>query len=256
MKTTKKITKATSKRMPIDDPMDDATGFVAPKVRLAKKPKTPQVPAPWSPHGKTPAQGGPPEVTMENGTTLVLPNPADAPAPPKRKAKNGTEPKVIEKDGPVGPVTDDIPEWARKAAAKKSGDEGWPADAATEAPQAPAQAPAKANAPRKPKAAPDAPTSRLPASKGSIRAVGMDWLDRLTKDGHTEATVASYARDLEIAFEWFGAETPASEAATRLAEFNESEAVTKKANGKPKAMPTILKTRRAVRMALGVPITK
>ena len=63
--------------------------------------------------------------------------------------------------------------------------------------------------------------------------------------------MSSYANDLAIAYEHLSADSPAATITERqIAGFDASKGVTRKANGKPKAQPTILKTRRALRLAL------
>jgi hypothetical protein len=71
------------------------------------------------------------------------------------------------------------------------------------------------------------------------------------RDKTTASTIASYANDVKIAIAFFVADTPAVGInAAYLAEFNISNGVMKLRSGEPKAQQTILKMRRAFRMAL------
>jgi hypothetical protein len=191
---------------------------------------------------KTPVEGGAPEVKIDATTVAVLPNPTDAPAPPKAKRSKKAAPTVTE-----------VPDWAKRAATRDTATEmaavpeaapvAAPADAAPEAPAPKGRA-------RKAKAKP-ADNATPAARLGSLRATGDAWLDSLRAAGHTPSTVSSYGNDLEIAYEHLGADTAAATITEKqIAAFNASKGVVKKANGKPKAQPTILKTRRALRLAL------
>jgi hypothetical protein len=194
---------------------------------------------------KPPAEGGKPEVTLENGT-VATPNPADAPPPPRKSAgrKRKAEPRVATKT--------EVPEWAKRAAAHNT-----PADMAAVPDAAPApEAAAPAPAPKKRHGAkpakPNPATNAAPAAApGSLRAVGAAWIDSLRADGHSVSTVASYGNDLGVAYEVLGADIAAEGiTAKQIAAFDRCKAVLTKRNGKPKAQPTILKTRRALRLAL------
>jgi hypothetical protein len=184
----------------------------------------------------------PPEVALENGTVAVLPTPADAPAPRKPGRKKKPEPTVATKS--------EMPDWAKGAASRDTTAEMAavpeatpPADLAPEAPTP------KKGRTKKAKAKPAA--KETPATPGSLRAIGDAWLESLRAAGHTQSTVSSYGNDLGIAYEHFGSDAVAATITERqIAGFNASKGVTKKANGKGKAQPTILKTRRALRLAL------
>src|SRR5262245_35756904 len=159
--------------------------------------------------------------------------------------------KVPRQKKPADRVIDVVvPDWAKRA-------EAGPAlanaveTAAEPAPEMPTQKEkSRATKAEKPKTKPAA-KEPPPATPGSLRAIGQGWLESLRKAGHTPSTISSYGNDLEIAYEHLGANTVAAEITERqVAGFNASKYVTKKANGKPKAQPTILKTRRALRLAL------
>ncbi len=88
-------------------------------------------------------------------------------------------------------------------------------------------------------------------SATTIKAIAEGWLSNMRELGKTPSTVASYAGDLELAKKVLGAGTEvANLTAASIAEFDASDAVTKTAKGRPKAQPTILKTRRALRLAV------
>ena len=85
----------------------------------------------------------------------------------------------------------------------------------------------------------------------TLQAIAAGWLDHMRELGKTPATVASYEGDLQIAMAVLGAETDAATlTAAQIAAYADCDAVTKTKSGKPKAQPTILKTRRALRLAL------
>lgn len=92
-------------------------------------------------------------------------------------------------------------------------------------------------------------TSNDAPAPGSLRAVGAAWLGHMASSGKTPATCSSYGKDLDLAYEFFG-DVAAAEAQGKLALFGASKLCLQKKNGKPKAKPTILKTQRALRMAL------
>jgi hypothetical protein len=177
-------------------------------------------------HGpKTLANGGTPEVTLDSGTVATLPNPADAP-PPKPARKRKAEPTVAAKA--------DVPEATPPAA---------------HAPVAPTPKKGRGTKPGKPE---PKPTTDVPAATlGSLRAIGDAWIAALKAQGHTKSTVSSYGADLELAYEHIGGDIAAGAITERqVTAFGTSALVTKKRSGKPKAQPTILKTRRALRLAL------
>ena len=140
--------------------------------------------APTKKAPKTPAQGGKPEVTLENGTTVVLPNPADAPAPPKSGRKKKPEPALVTKA--------EVPDWAKRAAARDTAAEMAAVPERTSAQvvrRLGVQAVPAAARPRR-RAAPqvregegrtakDAPA----ATPGSLRAIGNAWIDVAPRRG-------------------------------------------------------------------------
>jgi hypothetical protein len=201
-------------------------------------------------HSKQPgtsATDGPPEVTINSGTTLALLNPADAPAPPKAKRSKKVEPTVALKA--------EVPDWAKRAATRDTAAEMAAVSEAAPVAAPTADAAPEAAAPKKgraPKATERPAANVMPtATPGSLRAIGDAWLASLRNAGHTPSTVSSYGNDLEFAYEHLGADTAAGTITEKqIAGFNASKGVVKKANGKPKAQPTILKTRRALRLAL------
>jgi hypothetical protein len=186
----------------------------------------------------TPAEGGAPEVAIDASTTAVLANPADAPPPPpKRPARSKKS----------APTVAEVPDWAKRAAARNTATEM--AAVPEVAPVAEPPATKKGRA-QKAKAKPVA--KETPAAKpGSLRAIGTAWIDSLRADGHSVSTVTSYGNDLELAYEHLDGDRAAAGLTERqIAGFNASALVMKKRSGKPRAMPTILKTRRVLRLAL------
>jgi hypothetical protein len=201
---------------------------------------------------KSPAKGGKPEVTLESGTVAVLPNPAGAPAPKTGKGGRKGKAASTKSDSPATAAL--VPEWAQRAAARNTPAEMAavpPVETAAEpTPEAPAatkgRAPKAKAAPTPTKNATETPA----AAPGSLRAIADAWLASLQDAGHTPSTVSSYRNDMEVAHEFFGDISAGDMTEKQVATFNASKAVVKKANGKPKAQPTILKTRRALRLAL------
>jgi hypothetical protein len=187
------------------------------------------------------------EVVLDNGTVAVLPNPADAPAPPKAPRNRKPEPTVATKA--------EVPGWAKRAAARDTAAEMAPVpEAAPMAKPAPATTPPASRRARAPKAAkvpaPAKGKATPPAPAGSLRAIGNGWLDHMKAKGSAPSTLSSYAADLDVAHEFFGDAKATEVTADQIAKFEVSKGVVKKASGKPKAKPTILKTRRALRLAL------
>jgi hypothetical protein len=77
------------------------------------------------------------------------------------------------------------------------------------------------------------------------------FLGDLEQAGKSRGTVFGYSIDLALALKHFGKEAPATVLTTEaVAEFFESDAVTKTRTGKPKARPTVDKTRRVLRQVL------
>ena len=77
------------------------------------------------------------------------------------------------------------------------------------------------------------------------------YLKHLKAVGKSPSTQVSYAGDLLLAIDELGSDTKVNTlTANKVKAFYASDAVKKTAAGKPKARPTILKTRRVLRMAL------
>ncbi len=93
------------------------------------------------------------------------------------------------------------------------------------------------------------PELPAPPAAVTLKDVCARWLDHMRGLGKSQATVASYAGDLEIATKHFG-DGAVIPTADEVRAYEESEAVTRTRTGKPKAKPTILKTRRALRLAV------
>jgi hypothetical protein len=147
-----------------------------------------------------------------------------------------------------------MPDWAKRAAGRDTAAEmATVSDAAPVVEPAPeTPTPKKGRAPKAGKRAPNkAAPKEAPAAPGSLRAIGDGWLASLRAAGHTPSTISSYGNDLEIAYEHLGQDTAAGTITEKqIAAFNASKGVVKTRTGKPKAQPTILKTRRALRLAL------
>ena len=102
------------------------------------------------------------------------------------------------------------------------------------------------------KAATSAPVS---AEKGeaahTLADLASAYLAALEAKGTSIMTRASYAADLAVALKALGEKAKVSTlTARKVGNFFESDTVTKTRTGKAKAMPTILKTRRVLRLAL------
>jgi hypothetical protein len=77
------------------------------------------------------------------------------------------------------------------------------------------------------------------------------YLRHMEEEGKSPGTCASYAMELKVARDELGAETLAGDlTAERLAAFNASPRVTLLRSGRPKAKPSIDKTRRVIRLAM------
>ena len=203
-----------------------------------------------TPMTRTPAENGRPAVTLDTGATVVLPNPADAPPPSKRVGRKKTPPTVAAKGAP-GAAATELPTWAKRAASRgTSAEMAAVREAAPKAePVADPPAPKRGRLPKTAKTR--RPGKAAPATPpDSLRAVGNGWLDAMRAKGSSASTLSSYGIDLEVAHEFFGDLKAAEVTADRVAKFNASRNVMKKTSGKPKAKPTILKTRRALRLAL------
>lgn len=101
---------------------------------------------------------------------------------------------------------------------------------------------------------PKTKTKVLPEGNGEpllLPALAERYLKHLEQLGKTRGTVFSYEIDLGLAITHFGKDTNVRTLTEKeVAKFFNSDAVTKKRSGKPKAEPTILKTRRVLRLAL------
>jgi hypothetical protein len=156
-------------------------------------------------------------VTLDSGTVAVLPSPAEAPPPPTCGRKKA-EPTVA--------IRPEVPEWARKAAARNTPAEmaAVPEAALVLEPASDAPAPKKGRAPKAAKAKTPAKTAKAePATPGSLRAIGNGWLDHMRAKGSSASTLSSYRNDLEVAHEFFGEVRAADLSADQVARFNASK---------------------------------
>jgi hypothetical protein len=94
-------------------------------------------------------------------------------------------------------------------------------------------------------------TKKRAAPTWSLTECALAFLESLKKARKSESTISAYASDLDLATEVLGAETPV--AAITIADvtrFNQSEPVLRTKSGRDKAMPTIERSRRVLRLAL------
>jgi len=85
----------------------------------------------------------------------------------------------------------------------------------------------------------------------TLQDLGATWIAYLRGNDAAVSTWASYQADFETAAAHFGPATdPATLTPEAVAAFEQSDAVMKTKKGRPKAMPTILKTRRVLRLTL------
>lgn len=87
-----------------------------------------------------------------------------------------------------------------------------------------------------------------PVTLGELKEA---YLAHLQQAGKSQGTVFSYGLDLQVAVAHFGEGTQIQTLTPRKVQnFFESDTVTKTRTGKPKAQPTVAKTRRVLRLAL------
>ena len=85
----------------------------------------------------------------------------------------------------------------------------------------------------------------------TLRDLGAAWIEHLKAKDAAVSTWASYMADFETAATYFGADAdPASLTVAGVAAYEKSDAVMQTKKGRPKAPPTIYKTRRVLRLAL------
>ena len=90
-----------------------------------------------------------------------------------------------------------------------------------------------------------------PPQTHTLKEACDDFLFWMEKLGKSEGTIFSYRLDLKVAQTALGADTDiATLKPESIKAYFESDAVTKTRSGKPKAKPTIDKTRRVLRLAL------
>jgi hypothetical protein len=120
------------------------------------------------------------------------------------------------------------------------------------APQAAAPgAPEATSATEAPKAPPAPPKARRATNAPTMAQLAEGYLEHLAAVGKSRATVSSYGTDIDVAVAHFGAETSAGDLTPEaVAAYFASDVVTKTRKGRGKAEPTILKTRRVLRLAL------
>ena len=85
----------------------------------------------------------------------------------------------------------------------------------------------------------------------TLSALADAYIKSIQMGGRSGGTASSYAADLKVALKYLGAETDIRDLnPTRVAEFFDSPAVTKRRNGAPKNPISVAKTRRILRLAL------
>ncbi|MBK9386075.1 MAG: hypothetical protein IPN34_14785 [Planctomycetes bacterium] len=104
------------------------------------------------------------------------------------------------------------------------------------------------------------PAAKKPKSKGAKKTAKPTWtltetalayLESLKAAHKSESTINAYAADLDLATEVLGAETPiAAITPADVERFNSSEPVLRTKSGRDKALPTIERSRRVLRLAL------
>jgi hypothetical protein len=112
---------------------------------------------------------------------------------------------------------------------------------------------ARGPAPTEPAYLPPADGAPAPGTEpfATLQDLGATWIAYLKANDAAVSTWASYQSDFETAVEHFGATTdPATLTPEAVAAYEQSDAVMKTKKGRAKAMPTILKTRRVLRLAL------
>lgn len=98
---------------------------------------------------------------------------------------------------------------------------------------------------------PTAADKAVPAGERTLVRLQTSWCEALARAGKTPATVAGYKAAITTAINHFGEGTlVASLTVRKIANFNDSDLVTKKRSGKPAAKAGVEKTRRALRLAL------
>src|SRR5688572_32110907 len=97
------------------------------------------------------------------------------------------------------------------------------------------------------------PKSKKPTSTTTwtLTQTAVAYLESLRAAKKSESTVNSYAADLDLATEVLGAETPIAQLTIDdITRFNQSEPVLTTKSGRPKALPTVERSRRVLRLAL------
>lgn len=85
----------------------------------------------------------------------------------------------------------------------------------------------------------------------SLTECAVSYLERLRTERKSESTIGAYSADLDLAVEVLGGETDIAKIdLDAVHRFNESTQVTTTKSGRPKADPTIQRSRRVLRLAL------
>jgi hypothetical protein len=108
------------------------------------------------------------------------------------------------------------------------------------------------------KSEPKPKKKRKPAkSDMTLEQLAVAYVGQLEKDEKSAGTIFSYTQELRTALKELGAETKiASLTAKQVQTYFDCDRVTKLKTGKPKAQPSIDKTRRVLRLALVFAVQK
>ncbi|MBK9387394.1 MAG: hypothetical protein IPN34_21475 [Planctomycetes bacterium] len=100
---------------------------------------------------------------------------------------------------------------------------------------------------------PKSKSPKKPATKPTwtLTECALAYLESLKAARKSESTISAYASDLDLATQVLGTETPIAQITLADVErFNASEPVLRTKSGRDKAMPTIERSRRVLRLAL------
>jgi site-specific recombinase XerD len=115
----------------------------------------------------------------------------------------------------------------------------------------PVEEPALAEAPAEPKPKKGKKSKRETGQTMTLAELAKRYIDSLEETGKSEGTMFSYRIELKTAMKQLGEETLISSlTADDVRRYFDSAAVMKLKSGKPKAMPSYLKTQRVLRLAL------
>ena len=115
----------------------------------------------------------------------------------------------------------------------------------------PIQEPAQTEAPTEPKPKKGKKSKRETGQSMTLAELAKRYIDSLEEAGKSEGTMFSYRIELRTALKHFGDETLISSLTPDdVRRYFDSSVVMKLKSGRPKAMPSYLKTQRVLRLAL------